>query len=44
MAPDHAIEDEEPDELTLDEIAVCEQSEAQGVWVPLEDVLAELGL
>ena len=44
MAPDHAIEDEEPDELTLDEIAVCEQSEAQGVWFSLDEDLKELGL
>lgn len=44
MRTDDAIDTDEPDELTPDEIAACEQSEADGGWYPLEAVLAELGL
>ena len=44
MAPDNAIENEEPDELTPDELVACEHAEDEGLWYPLEEVLAELGL
>ena len=44
MVTDDAIEGVEPDELTPAEIAACEQAELDGVWYPLEEVLAELRL